>query len=92
MFGGRAEYTAWLYRIGFYSVCWTFDPQVCFDGYWIACGPSARDNSINHSVVYLKNRMVFDHHPSRKGIEKITEWMILVPRNPAKSNQAMNAD
>ena len=55
-----------------------------FPGYMIASGPSPRDKSVFHSVVWKGADMAHDPHPSGEGIYgPVYEWTLLVPINPA---------
>ena len=42
-----------------------------FDGVFIVGGPSPRDSSISHAVLYKDNKLLHDPHPDRSGIQYI---------------------
>jgi hypothetical protein len=44
---------------------------------WIATGPANR--GLTHAVVYADDKLVFDPHPSRDGLEGVTRWSALIP-------------
>ena len=45
--------------------------------YWVASGPGPRGH--NHAVVYADDRLVWDPHPHRTGLERVTAWTLFVP-------------
>lgn len=52
-----------------------------FDGYYLACGPTARGT--HHMVVMRDGKLAHDPHPSRAGLHKIEFVYSLLPRDPA---------
>ena len=55
-----------------------FTPQGIENLYYIANGQSPRDLSINHSVIYKQDQLVFDPHPSNSGI--LSEYFFFAVR------------
>jgi hypothetical protein len=51
-------------------------PPIAPQGYHIACNAS-------HAVVALDGVIVHDPHFKRRGLEQITEWILLIPVMPA---------
>lgn len=63
----------WLHRM---------DCEYIFEGTYMVSGTSAR--GCIHMVVYQNGKLLHDPHPSRKGVEKVTQTWLLVPLDPAK--------
>jgi len=72
---------SWLESIGFTLLHW--NEEVVLPGYYMVMGTSPRDKSINHQVIYKHGELSHDPHPSKEGIIKIKEVMVLVPLDPA---------
>lgn len=50
-------------------------------GYYIASGPTER--GMLHATVWCAGKLAHDPHPSRAGIQSITDYCFLYPLNPA---------
>jgi hypothetical protein len=46
-------------------------------GYSIGCGKSPR--GFDHAVICLDGKVVWDPHPSRAGVERVTSFEVVVP-------------
>ena len=52
-----------------------------FDGYYLACGPTARGT--HHMVVMRDGKLAHDPHPSKAGLHKVDFVYSLLARDPA---------
>lgn len=50
---------------------------------YLAIGQSPRNKDRRHCVVMQGNQMLFDPHPSNKGIKTIDELWVFIPTDPA---------
>lgn len=56
-------------------------------GWHLMGGESPRDN--HHSVVGWNGKMIFDPHPSRDGLSKVTEHVLFLATDPALAMRAI---
>ena len=57
------------------------DCEYVFEGTYMVSGPSAR--GCLHMVIYQNGELLHDPHPSRKGVQKVTQTWLLIPLDPA---------
>lgn len=69
---------------GFESVM--FKKPRHFKGFYIAYGPTTRENNLMHMVIFKDGHMYHDPHPSDAGITDVIGTVLIVPLDPSHHN------
>lgn len=68
----------WLiFEFGLYMVVMKIRPQFVPKGYHMIWGEGPRYKDVDHSVVGLHGKIIFDPHPSNEGLVKKNEYVVL---------------
>jgi hypothetical protein len=88
------HFRRWLAPRGFYPLCFVLDGGWTPDGLHILSGKSPRDpdnQKALHSVVARGSEIAHDPHPSRAGLLRRDDVVVLIPLDPMRSGATRKA-